>query len=201
MGRWEQDGGAPPPAEFPTRPIRPAANSGREQDEACYREAGVDHVRRAVDHVLDAPARGIPGTLQAVSSDVPLERVIDILVGGGVGALAVVDEAGGLSGIITPTAALRAVAECLTGSMRLTAADCATPAQLRLQPADPVRHALAQTEVGGQSWHIPIVDADDRPIALLSPSDVLRFMVSELWPAGMGCTLTATPEATAREGG
>ncbi|MHC5021212.1 MAG: CBS domain-containing protein [Planctomycetota bacterium] len=201
MGRWEQDGGAlraPRPA---ARPVRPAANSEREQDEACYREAGVDQVRRAVDLLLDTPARGIPGRAHIVPADLPLADVATILLDGSVGALAVVDEDGVLTGVITPTAILRVVLDRLTGPLPLTAADCAAPARSRLESADAVRHALAQTEVGGNAWHIPVVDGDDRPVALLSPADVLRFIVSELWPAGMGCTLTAPPEAAAREGG
>lgn len=202
VGQWDQDGGA----QRGTAPrkkhrIHPAPNIEREQEEACYREAGVDHVRRAVDHVLDTPAHGIPGTVRAVPADLPLDEVIAILLEGGVGALAVVGEAGDLAGVITPTAVLRAVAEQLVGPLRLTAADCAAPARSKLQPDDAVRHALAQTDVRGETWHIPVVDAEGRPVALLSPAGILRFLVSELWPDGMGCTLTAPPEASAREGG
>lgn len=203
--RWEQEGGARRAPTIQRVPMTPATpeHKGIEIEEADnrYRESGQRRDRRALDAALEGPAQSIAGAARTVRTDATLAEVVAALGERGVHALAVVDAAGALTGVISPAAVLRAIAGRSGAAPEPTARDLASAVRLLLRTRDPVRHVLAQGEVGGSDWCIPVVNEAGRPVALLAAADVLRYLVAELWPRGIAATLTPRPEALAREGG
>lgn len=201
VANWEQEGGATGVSPMRRTPAPVAAGIEREEAERRYRESGIERERRSLDAALSISAQAIAGRLGTILADAPLGDVVAAFAERDVGALAVVDDDGRLVGVLAPLAVVRALAAAPGAWAGRRARDCASPANFRLRADDPVVHVIAQCEAAGDGWLVPIVDGEDRPLALLTAGQVLRFLASVLWPRGSGGTLTPGPVASSREGG
>ncbi len=89
------------------------------------------------------------------------------LAGGDAEALAVIDETGGLFGLIEPIAIVRAIAEAGAAALDRPVAAVARPAPDILAPDDSGLDAADLMRLRGVD-HLPVVDADGRLLGIVS---------------------------------
>jgi len=148
-----------------------------EDESALAREA-----RRLGEGILGSSVRDLePRTAVCVGEETSVQEAVRLMVENRIGAL-LVEREGRAVGIFTERDVLRRVA--------LSAADPSRPVREvmtedpeSLGPDDAIAFALNKMIVGGYR-HLPIVDADGRPLAVLSLREVVAHIV-ELLPGRM----------------
>ncbi len=115
------------------------------------------------------------------------------------GAVVVVDHSGAIAGIFTERDVLeletRAVVEGGADWRRTPLAELMTPDPITVSTGTTLRHALGRLKEG-RFRHLPVVDDDGRPVALLSIRDILAE-VAEYFPAEVS-NLPPEPSLEAR---
>jgi CBS domain-containing protein len=92
------------------------------------------------------------------------------------GSVVVVDENGTLRGIFTERDVLLQGGDNSTEWLQRTLAEAMTTDPNRVFAGDSVNDALQAMEEGGFR-HLPVVDEEDRPVAIISIRDVLAYVV------------------------
>ena len=92
----------------------------------------------------------------------------------------IVDDAGRLSGIFTERDVLTRVAGAGREATRTALADVMTPNPEALSAADRIAYAVHSMSVAGYRT-VPLVDADRRPVGVVTVSDVIRWL-AHLYP-------------------
>ncbi len=145
------------------------------EDDPVSREREEQHLGEVV---LSATIRELePAAAVLVTESASIESVIQQMLEQGLGAVLVQRE-GRTVGIFTERDVLRRVVSCGVGRDR-PVSEVMTPDPESLGPDDGVAFALNRMIVGGFR-HIPIVDDQGVPVAVLSQRDVVAFIVSRM---------------------
>jgi CBS domain-containing protein len=165
-----------------------------EDESALAREAG-----RLGEGILGCAIRALePKSAVCVTEDTPIRDALALMVERDIGAV-LVEREGKAIGIFTERDVLRRVALGAVDSSR-PLREVMTKDPETLGPDDGIAFALNKMVVGGYR-HVPIVDDEGRPLALLSLREVVSFIV-ELLP-GRVLNLPPDPrlEAHSQDGG
>ncbi len=139
---------------------------------AVDRPAPVDRVERSL--MLDPVSALAPRPAAIVPLDADLDEAMGVMMGLKVGAVLVVDDAGGLAGILTERDFLTKLAG-RPGFGREPVAAWMTRHPETVAATDPIGAALGKMAGGGYR-HLPVV-SDGQPVAVLSVRDVIRHLV------------------------
>jgi CBS domain-containing protein len=134
--------------------------------------------QRLGEAILCAPIRALdPHAAVTIPASTPIREAIDLMLERRIGAVLVIRD-GRAVGIFTERDVLRRVAT--TGiDQGLPVGDVMTEEPEALGLDDGIAFALNRMIVGGYR-HIPIVDDDGAPLAVLSVREVVAFIVSML---------------------
>jgi CBS domain-containing protein len=125
----------------------------------------------AIDELEPQPA-------VTIAAAATVRQAIELMQSRGIGAVLVTDERGHVAGIFTERDVLRRVA-LSGGELESPVAALMTPSPECLGLQDGVAFALNRMIVGGFR-HVPIVDDEGAPVAVLSLREVVAFVVSLL---------------------
>ena len=110
-----------------------------------------------------------------VAETTTVHDAIQAMLGGRQAGVLVVDAAGRLTGIFTERDVLTRVAGHGLDAHRTTLRDVMTRDPEALEPTDLVAYALHCMRVAGYRT-IPLVDADRRPVGVVTVTDVVRWL-------------------------
>lgn len=146
-----------------------------DDDEPAHRERDG---RRLAETLLTAPIRTLaPHPAVTVPPTATIDEAIRLMLDRGIGAVLVEDQ-GRAVGIFTERDVMRRVMSAgISGARPVTEVMTPDPEILGLD--DGIAYALHRLIVGGFR-HIPIVDAEGRPTAVLSQRDFVAFIISQL---------------------
>jgi CBS domain-containing protein len=128
----------------------------------------------------DIRALGL-GAPITVRTDATLQEVVETLQARHIGCVLVVDLAGKLAGIFTERDLLTRVALRSLDWSKERVADFMTRDPETLHPDDRIAWALKLMHVGGYR-HVPLTDADGRPVGVISVKDIVDYIV-DLFPS------------------
>jgi CBS domain-containing protein len=149
---------------------------GPSEFEDAYDDEG--QIRGAILH---EPIRTLaPKAPVCVAPGATIREAVEVMNEARVGCVLVSDGAS-LAGILTERDVLRLVVGKLGLDTPVDAVMTAHPECVRME--DGIAYALNKMSVGGYR-HIPVVDADGRPMGLVSVRDFVRFIVS-VFPAAV----------------
>lgn len=94
-----------------------------------------------------------------------------------IGLVVVCDANGVLAGVISKTDVVRQMGHCAGGACRALVQDLMTKEVTTCRPTDLLQGVLATMQARGLV-HLPVLDADDRPVGVVNARDALRVMVS-----------------------
>ena len=135
-------------------------------------------IERAIE-TEDIRALGL-GPPITVRTDATLQEVVETLQARHIGCVLVVDAGGKLAGIFTERDLLTRVALRSLDWSKERVADFMTRDPETLHPDDRIAWALKLMHVGGYR-HVPLTDADGRPVGVISVKDIVEFII-ELMP-------------------
>lgn len=128
--------------------------------------------------ILNAPIRAlVPRPAVAVPETATIRQAIQGMLAQGIGAV-LVERDGRLVGIFTERDVLQRVVDAGVDQTR-PVTDVMTPAPEALSLDDGIAFALNRMVLRGFR-HVPILDADGRPVAVVSQREVVSFIVSLL---------------------
>jgi CBS domain-containing protein len=134
--------------------------------------------QRLGESVLAATIRALdPHAAISVEEQTPVGDAIRLMLDRGIGAVLVVRD-GRVVGIFTERDVMRRVVSAGMNPSR-PVADAMTPDPETLGLDDGIAYALNRMVVGGFR-HVPILDDEGHPIAMLSQRDVVTFIVAQL---------------------
>lgn len=137
-----------------------------------------------LDALLVEPIHALPLEPPAVlESSVTLAKAIETMQQRHVGCVLLVDGAGKLVGIFTERDVLTRVAGRRLDWAQAPISDLMTRSPETLRPDDRIAWALHMMHVGGYR-NVPLTDADDKPIGLVSVKDIIGHVV-DLFPASV----------------
>jgi CBS domain-containing protein len=148
-----------------------------EEDLAMYEEASGPKVKRLDNRVLLRPISDLryPKSPAAVPPTEPVGKTLELMASKNLGALLVVD-GGKVVGIFSERDALRkGVFQGGKGTKPVR--EFMTPNPDCLAPTDSIAMAMNRMGVGGYR-HVPLVDAEHRPVGMLVMRDVVRYIVA-----------------------
>ncbi|TMA28169.1 MAG: CBS domain-containing protein [Deltaproteobacteria bacterium] len=145
-----------------------------------------DEPRRSASQKLQGPLLTAPisslqlGPAITVPLDATLGQAVEIMQTRHLGCVLVVDGEGRLKGIFTERDLLVRVAGRKLDWGTTTVREFMTPDPESLRSSDGIAWALNLMHVGGYR-HVPLTDAEGRPIGVVSVKDIVEFIV-DLFP-------------------
>lgn len=121
-----------------------------------------------------------------VDPDTPLDVAVRLMRNHGIGCILVTDVTGRLAGILTERDLLQKVTGRGIPLQRLQVQECMTPLPESSKPWHPLGYAL-QRMVVSDIRYLPLVDADERPIGIVSSRDIIAYMARRFRDAAGGC--------------
>ena len=116
------------------------------------------------------------------------------------GSVVVVNDEGRLVGIFTERDVLLQGGDGLDGWLERRLGEAMTPQPNRAYAGDTINDALQVMKTGGFR-HLPVVDDDDRPVAVLSIRDILAYVVEHYPQEFINLPPSPTLEASKLYGG
>ncbi len=149
------------------------------QDE--YSESLEREFRRLEDALLSDPVKILaPSEPVRLSADDTVARAINEMVDRRRAAVVIVDAGGRLTGIFTERDVLTRVMRDRRDPARTRLGEVMTPDPEALGPDDRICYAVNRMHVAGYR-SIPLVDADHRPIGIVTVADVVGWL-AQLFP-------------------
>jgi CBS domain-containing protein len=115
-----------------------------------------------------------------LSSSATVEAAVARMIDDHRAAVVVVDDGGRLIGIVTERDVLARVVRTGRDPRRTLLSDVMTPEPEALAPQDRICYAINRMHMAGHR-SIPLVDADDRPVGIITVNDVVKWL-AELFP-------------------
>jgi signal-transduction protein with cAMP-binding, CBS, and nucleotidyltransferase domain len=143
---------------------------------------------------IDSVSRLQPAPPRGLQADRSVAEAVEVMRAEGVGCL-LICRGEQLVGIFTERDLLARVL-APARPLCLPVADCMTPAPVTVQPKDPISSALRRMLEGGYR-HLPVVDAANRPIGILSIKRIVHYVV-EHFPSTV-YNLPPDPDAVPRD--
>jgi CBS domain-containing protein len=125
----------------------------------------------------------VQGPAVTIGPDATIQQAVECLQEKHIGCVLVSGSDGKLAGIFTERDLLNRVAGRRLDWRTVRVADYMTRDPESLRPDDRIVWALNLMHVGGYR-HVPLVDAADRPVGVVSVKDIVSFLV-ELFPAAV----------------
>jgi CBS domain-containing protein len=165
------------------------------------RQSEFEEHEALISHGLLTSAISVLQPRQAVSVelDTSVAEAVALMNREKIGALLVVVE-GRLTGIFTERDVLFKIAGRGLDFRQIQVGAYMTPDPESLGPNDKLAYALNKMVVGGFR-HVPIVDGERRPVAVVSVRDVVEFIVARFPAEIMNLPPDPAHEMRAREGG
>ncbi len=116
-----------------------------------------------------------PGEPITVKPSATLGVCIDIMLSKEIGALVVVDDDGKLAGILTERDLLTKVAGIQESYANMLVSEIMTTTPETVTCTATLNFALHKMDVGGYR-HLPVLDADNRPIGVISVRDMIAHI-------------------------
>jgi CBS domain-containing protein len=148
-----------------------------------------DYVEEELERLSEVPK---PAALSVESFRQPIEKLfskaaicvdVDQTVGDALALMrehafgaVVVTRKGELAGIITERDLVTKVIGVVDDFKSKKVTEVMTPDPISLRKEDPIVYVMHNMQLGGYR-HVPIVDADDRPVSVVSIKDVVRFVL------------------------
>ena len=143
--------------------------------------AGGERILKAME--TEPVSSLVAGPAVTIDSDATIQEAVECLQGMHIGCVLVAGSDGKLAGIFTERDLLNRVAGRRLEWRSTRVADYMTRDPESLRPDDRIVWALNLMHVGGYR-HVPLVDASDRPVGVVSVKDIVSFLV-ELFPAAV----------------
>lgn len=129
---------------------------------------------------IDSVSRLHPTAPRQVTVKQTVADAVNVMRQERVGCVLVCDDEGKLIGIFTERDLLRRV--LATGKpLSIAVSECMTPDPVALDPKDSIGAAVRRMAEGGYR-HLPVIDADRRPVGILSVKKIMHYLV-EHFPA------------------
>jgi CBS domain-containing protein len=116
--------------------------------------------------------------LATVSMHTPLLLAAQSLSQTQIGLLVVCDPDGAMVGVISKTDIIRNVSRCLGGACQRLSSEIMTKKVVACRPADLLHDVLSNMQAHGLV-HVPVLDADQRPVGVVNARDALRALVAQ----------------------
>jgi CBS domain-containing protein len=143
--------------------------------------AGGERILKAMEN--EPVSSLVQGPAVTIGLDATIEEAVECLQDKHIGCVLVAGSDGRLAGIFTERDLLNRVAGRRLDWRSVRVADYMTRDPESLRPDDRIVWALNLMHVGGYR-HVPLVDASDRPVGVVSVKDIVSFLV-ELFPAAV----------------
>jgi CBS domain-containing protein len=143
--------------------------------------AGRERILKAME--TEPVSSLVQGPAVTIGADATIEEAVECLQKKHIGCVLVSGPDGKLAGIFTERDLLNRVAGRRLDWGNARVADYMTRNPESLRPDDRIVWALNLMHVGGYR-HVPLVDAGDRPVGVVSVKDIVSFLV-ELFPAAV----------------
>lgn len=127
-----------------------------------------DTFKAEITHLRLPPIKSIPNTST-------IKEAVDIMQKLKIGSVLIVDDKGKIDGIVTERDVLLKVIGIIDDIANTPITEVMTPEPECLQKEDMICFAIHNMHVGGYR-HVPIVDADDNPVAMVSIKDVMHYI-------------------------
>jgi CBS domain-containing protein len=128
----------------------------------------------AVAHIL----RQKGTTVVTVEPEDSVQTIVDMLARHRIGAVVVVDPAGGIAGIVSERDVVRAMVGDVAGVVSMTAKDIMTAKVRTCSPTDSEAE-LMQMMTEGRIRHLPVV-ANGRVTGMISIGDVVKLRIESM---------------------
>ena len=126
-------------------------------------------------HQMDAISRS---RLVTVTLQTPLLVAAQRLCKTQIGLVVVCNADGVMAGVISKTDVVRQMGQCVGGACRTVAEDLMTRDVITCRPTDLLHNTLTSMQEQGLV-HLPVLDADHRPVGVVNARDALRVMVAQ----------------------
>jgi CBS domain-containing protein len=143
--------------------------------------AGGERILKAME--TDPVSSLVQGPVVTIGLDATIQEAVECLQEKHIGCVLVSGSDGRLAGIFTERDLLNRVAGRRLDWRSVRVADYMTRDPESLRPDDRIVWALNLMHVGGYR-HVPLVDASDRPVGIVSVKDIVSFLV-ELFPSAV----------------
>src|SRR5438045_6078526 len=153
--------------------------SGAQPLEREMPSAGSERILKAME--TEPVSSLVQGPAVTIGPEATIQEAVECLQGMHIGCVLVAGSDGKLAGIFTERDLLNRVAGRRLEWRSTRVADYMTRDPESLRPDDRIVWALNLMHVGGYR-HVPLVDASDRPVGVVSVKDIVSFLV-ELFPA------------------
>jgi 2-oxoglutarate ferredoxin oxidoreductase subunit beta len=155
-------------------------------DEAYFDQLDFDlQDPTAVEHGLETdPISELnPASPISATTDTSLAEAIAIMRMHNIGSLLIVDAEGRLAGVFTEKNIMNQVACVVEDLNAATVGEFMTERPTAVTPDDPIAHALHLMSFY-TIRHLPLVDADNIPVGMISFRDVVEFIDRYFWAEG-----------------
>ena len=122
--------------------------------------------------------RGKTGAVATVSAQTPIPEIIDMLKARGIGAVVVVNEDGGIAGILSERDIVSAMAEVRADVLNQHARDLMTAPVQTCRPGHDITWVM-RTMTERRFRHIPVVD-QGKMVGIVSIGDAVKARIQEL---------------------
>lgn len=122
-------------------------------------------------------------THASVPPEMPLGEVLRLMVDTQVGCVTIVDQRGRLAGIFSERDAVTRVGEAAANRLADPVMKYMTPNPVTIGKNAKIALALQQMDIGGYR-HLPVLDAEGRPVQLISIRDILDYLTARIGVAG-----------------
>jgi CBS domain-containing protein len=144
------------------------------------------------EETLNEPIRLLdPREAVLLGAGATVASAVSTMIEQSTGCVLVVDS-GNLVGILTDRDVVRRVIPLGIPLENARVADHMTPTPDVLTMDDPIAFALNRMAIGSYR-HVPLVDADGRPIGIVSVRDIVRFIVDHFSKQVLNLPPTSTP--------
>ena len=143
--------------------------------------AGGERILKAME--TEPVSSLVQGPVVTIDSEATIQQAVECLQEKHIGCVLISGSDGKLAGIFTERDLLNRVAGRRLEWRTTRVADYMTRDPESLRPDDRIVWALNLMHVGGYR-HVPLVDASDRPVGVVSVKDIVSFLV-ELFPAAV----------------
>ena len=126
-------------------------------------------------HQIDALSRS---RLVTVSLQTSLLLAAQSLLDAQIGLLVVCNPDGVMVGVISKTDIIRHISHCLGGACRRLSGEVMTTNVVACRPTDLLHDVLTTMQARGLV-HMPVLDADQRPVGVVNARDALRALVAQ----------------------
>ena len=168
--------------------------SDKDEEDRMYEESATDIRRTLNDGVLRRPIGQLKlGAPTSAPGGSTVRQAVDVMAGAGNGCCLILRADGRIAGILTERDVLMKVLGKGLDLAKTKVDAVMTPDPEQLHVGDPIGFAMNKMAIGGYR-HIPIVDAERKPVGVLSIRRIIRYL-ADFFPQDV-INLPHSPDAS-----